>query len=101
MDFNELNRIFEKIEREESRETEMLLDKWNPDWRAERRNGSALPESLRNEAKRGMQFDALKDAMPELFLKQVEIERTPSNIQKAKIHCDAYFAFQDRKSTRL
>jgi hypothetical protein len=94
MDFNELNRIFEKIEREESRETEVLLDRWNPDWRVERRNGSALPEKLRNEAKRGMQFDALKDAMPELFLKQMEIERTPSNIQKAKIHCDAYFAFQ-------
>jgi hypothetical protein len=94
MDFERINKTFGKIEREESRDTEMMLDRWNPDWRKDRRNGSALPESLRELAKRGMKLDTLKDAMPELFLTQLRIERTPRNIAKARIHCDAYFTFQ-------
>lgn len=94
MNFEGTDRIFGKIEREESRDTEMLLDKWNPDWREDRRNGSALPEDLREMAKRGMQFDTLRDAMPERFLESLEIELTPVNMGKAKIHCDAFFTFQ-------
>jgi hypothetical protein len=94
MDFERTDRIFGKIEREESRDTEMLLDRWNPDWRADRRNGSALPEDVREMVKRGMQFHTLRDAMPERFLESLEIAPTPVNISKAKIHCDAFFAFQ-------
>jgi hypothetical protein len=94
MDFERTNRVFGKIEREESRDTEMLLDSWNPDWREDRRSGSALPENLRETVKRGMDFDTLRDAMPERFLLSLQIEPTPVNISKAKVHCDAFFAFQ-------
>jgi hypothetical protein len=94
MDFDRTDQIFGKIEREESRDTELLLDRWNPDWREERRSGSALSEDLREMAKRGMQFDTLRDAMPARFLSSLEIEPTPANMGKAKIHCDAYFTFQ-------
>ena len=72
----------------------MLLDRWNPDWRADRRNGGALPEDVREMVKRGMQFHTLRDAIPERFLESLEIAPTPVNISKAKIHCDAFFAFQ-------
>jgi hypothetical protein len=94
MDFERINRIFGKIEREESRDTEMMLDRWNPDWREDRQNGSALPEKLREMAKRGMEFDTLRDALPAHFLRVLKIEPTPINISKARIHCDAFFTFQ-------
>jgi hypothetical protein len=94
MDFEGINRIFGKIEREEHLPTEMALDRWNPDWRNERRKGSALPEDLREKFKRGLQLDTLRDELPRLFLTQLQIEATPTNIGKAKIHCDAYFTFQ-------
>lgn len=92
--FDGINRIFKKIEREEHLPTEMALDRWNPNWRDERRKGSALPENLREIFKRGMQLDTLRDELPQLFLTQLQIERTPTNIGKAKIHCDADFTFQ-------
>jgi hypothetical protein len=94
MDLERINPIFGKIEREEHLPTEMMLDRWYPDWHEERKNGSALPENLREMAKRGMQFGKLRDEMPELLLTQLQIERTPANISKARIHCDAYFTFQ-------
>ena len=94
MDFERINRIFGKIEREESRDTEMLLNSWNPDWREDRQNGSALPENLLEMAKRGMEFDTLRDALPAHFLTSLKIEPTPINISKARIHCDAFFTFQ-------
>lgn len=94
MDFSGISRIFGKIEQEESRNIEGMLDRWNPTWREDRRSGSALPEDLRETAKRGMQFDALRDALPERFLASLQIEPTSANISKAKIHCDAFFAFQ-------
>jgi hypothetical protein len=94
MDFERINRTFGKIEREESRDTELLLDSWNPDWREDRRNGSALPESLRELAKRGMQLDTLRDALPAHFLTALKIEPTPINTSKARVHCDAFFTFQ-------
>lgn len=94
MDFERTNRIFGKIEREESRDMEMLLNEWNPNWRADRQTGSALPENLREVAKRGMELDTLRDALPEHFLTSLKIEPTPLNISKARIHCDAFFTFQ-------
>jgi len=94
MDFERTNQIFGKIEREESRDTEMLLDRWNTAWREDRRNGSALPENLREMAKRRMDFDTLRDALPAHFLASLKIEPTPTNISKARIHCDAFFTFQ-------
>jgi hypothetical protein len=93
MDFDGISRIFGKIEREESRPTELLLDNWNPEWREERRHGSALPEGLRETAKRGMQFDILRDAQPKTLLTELQIDCTPINIEKTKVHCDAYFTF--------
>jgi hypothetical protein len=94
MNFDRISHIFGKIEKEESRDTERMLDRWNPEWRETRRSGSALPDNLREMAKRGRQFDTLRDAMPERFLMSLHIEPTPANIGKAKIHCDAFFAFQ-------
>jgi hypothetical protein len=94
MDLDRIEPIFKKVENEESLNTERLLDQWNPSWREDRRKGSALPENLREMAKRGMQFDTLRDPLPERFLSTMQIEPTPTNISKANIHCDAYFAFQ-------
>lgn len=93
-DFERIDSIFEKIEREERLPMEIALDKWNPGWREARRNGSALPEGLRELAKRGMQFDLLLDEMPEFFLAQLQIEPTSINIDRARNHCDAFFTFQ-------
>jgi hypothetical protein len=94
MDFGRIGPIFNKVEQEEPLNTERMLDEWNPEWRADRRKGSALPQELREMAKRGMQFDTLLNALPERFLSALQIEPTPANLSKAKIHCDAYFAFQ-------
>jgi hypothetical protein len=94
MDFAGINQIFLKIEQEGHLPTEMTLDRWYPGWREERRNGSALPENLREMAKQALQFNTVRNELPDLFLKQLEIERTPANIGKATIHCDAYFTFQ-------
>lgn len=94
LNFEGIHRIFEKIEREEHLATEMMLDRWYPGWREERRKGSALPENLREIAKRGMHFEVLRDEMPGLFLKEMQIERTPANLSKARDRCDAYFTFQ-------
>lgn len=93
IDFERIESIFAKIAAEQHRPTEMMLNRVHPNWREERRKGSALPESKREVAKRGMRFDILKGAMPELLLTQMEVERTPTNIEKAKTHCDAYFTF--------
>jgi hypothetical protein len=93
MDFERIKRVFEKIEQEEHLGTELMLDKWYPGWREERRNGSALPEDLRERVKRDMQFDALKDMMPELFLTQLQIQCTAANIGRVQIHCDAFFTY--------
>lgn len=93
LDLERTNRIFGKVEREEHLSTEMMLNGWYPRWREERRNGSALPENLREIAKRGMQLDTLRDALPERFLMALEIESSPANIGKARTHCDAYFTF--------
>jgi hypothetical protein len=94
MNFEGLNRIFQKIKSEEHAETAIMLDRWYPDWREERRNGSALPEDLREMAKRGMEPDTLKGEMPEGFLTTLKIEHTPANIDKARTNCDAFFTFQ-------
>ena len=91
MDLKRIGPIFEKVEREEHLPTQMLLDSWHPSWREERGKGSALPENMREMAKRGMQLDTLKDGLPERFLMALQIERTPVNLDRARTHCDAYF----------
>jgi hypothetical protein len=94
LDFESMKQIFRKIETEEHLSTQAMLDKWHPEWREERRSGSALPEELRERANRAMRFEALKDELPSLFLEQMNIEATPANLDKARTHCDAYFTFQ-------
>lgn len=94
LDFERMNQIFRKIEAEEHLSTQAMLDSWNPEWREERRSGSALPQELREKANRAMRFETLRDETPTLFLKQMNVEATPANLHKTRTHCDAYFTFQ-------
>jgi hypothetical protein len=94
MNFDFIRQQSAKVEQEESRDTKAMLDRWNPDWREDRRSGSALPTHLREAAKRGMQFGILRGPMPAHFLTSLGVETTPINIAKADLHCDAFFTFQ-------
>jgi hypothetical protein len=103
MDFERIDHVFNEIVEGHSRPTKMMLDRAYPEWREHRQGGrSALPDSIRDVANRAMVPEMMKAAMPEMLLKELQIEPTATNIEKARVHCDAYFTFQvhlERSST--
>jgi hypothetical protein len=93
MNLEKIEGIFEMIRAGAPHAITQMLDRLHPMWRDERQNGSALPEHMREEVKRSWPFEKWKGALPEQLVREMQIERTSANIERARVHCDAYFTF--------
>jgi hypothetical protein len=93
MDFEGTERIFGLVKERNAQTTEEMLDRVHPSWREERRNGSALPESKREQFKREMPFEKWKGVLPELLVRQMHVAENAANVDRTRTGCDAYFTY--------
>jgi hypothetical protein len=93
MDFEGTERIFGLVKERNAQTTEQMLDRVHPNWREERLNGSALPESKREQFKREMPFEKWKGILPGLLIREMHIEENAANIDSTRTGCDAYFTY--------
>ena len=93
INLEKIEKLFVQIREKHPVAIVQMLDRMHPSWREDRKTGSALPEDKREEFKRKMPFEKWKAMLPEQLITEMGAEKSPTNLDRARTHCDAYFTF--------